>query len=208
MSIADSTHRPGVRDPRLLAQARDAFLPPLGDAFAAAVARYDDALFDRAERAGAAQMQYLDGMRELRRRRDEIAARFRAQLDRAWKTLETGQPLKAEAVLSGQAEGGLALITDQELESRLAVRNLASVLLRDCKAVLARLDRRLGWLAAMELDADTNPIGPEHIGVAVHQAFATCDLAPEVRLVVIKLCERDLGAIAGKLYETDRKSVV
>lgn len=202
MSIADSTHRPGVRDPRLLAQARDAFLLPLGDAFAAAVARYDDALFDRAERAGAAQMQYLDGMRELRRRRDEIAARFRAQLDRAWKTLETGQPLKAEAVLSGQAEGGLALITDQELESRLAVRNLASVLLRDCKAVLARLDRRLGWLAAMELDADTNPIGPEHIGVAVHQAFATCDLAPEVRLVVIKLCERDLGAIAGKLYET------
>ena len=198
---ADPTYHPG-RDPRLLAQARDAFLPALGDAFAVAVARYDDALFDRAERAGGSQMLYLDGMRELRRRREEIAARFRAQLDRVWRSLEAGQPLLADAALSSQADG-LTLISEHELESRLAARNLASALLRDCKPVLARLNRRLGWLAGgLELDSENNPIGPEHIGVAVHEAFVTCELAPEVRLVLIKLCERDLTAIAGKLYES------
>jgi len=189
------------RDPRLLAEARDAFLPALGDAFAAAVARYDDVLFDRAERAGTSQLLFLDGMRELRRRRDEIVARFRAQLSSAWRSLETGEPLSAEAALSSQADG-LSLVPEHELESRLAVRNLASVLLRDCKAVLLRLDRRLGWIGGgLELDADSNPIGPEHIGVSVHEAFATCDLAPEVRLVLIKLCERDLTTTVAKMYE-------
>jgi len=191
-----------ARDERLLALARDAVLPPLGDAFAAAVARYDDALFDRAERAGASQLPFLDGMRELRRRRDEIVARFRVQLDLGWRSLEAGTPLSAEVALASQSDG-LSLVGEHELESRLAARNLAAAMLRDCKQVLLRLDRRLGWVAGgMELDADSNPVGPEHVGVAVHEAFATCDLTSEVRLVLIKLCERDLSVVVAKLYET------
>ena len=187
--------------PQLIVRARDAFVAPLGDAFAASVARYDDVLFDRAERAGASQLLFLDGMRELRRRRDEIASRFRAQLALPWHALEAGTPLSDEVALSGQS-GGLSLVGEHELESRLAARNLASVMLRDCKAVLARLDRRLGWIAGgLELDADSNPASPEHIGVAVREAFAPCDLAPEVRLVLIKLCERDLAGTVAKLYE-------
>ena len=66
-----------------------------------------------------------------------------------------------------------------------------------------RLDRRLGVIAGgLELDADSNPIGAEHIGAAVHEALATSELAPEVRLVLIKLCERDLTPLVAKLYET------
>lgn len=110
----DPTSHP-ARDERLLALARQAVLPPLGDAFALAVARYDDALFDRAERAGAAQLPFLDGMRELRRRRDEIIARFRLQLDLAFRTLEAGQPLSAEAALASQADS-LSLVGEHELE--------------------------------------------------------------------------------------------
>lgn len=188
-------------DAALLAQAREAFLPALGEAFAVAVARYDDVLFDRAERAGASQLLFLDGMRELRRHRDAIASRFRGQLDRAWRSLEEGAPLSAEGALSGQ-ETGLSLVPEHELESRLAARNLAAALLRECKDVLGRIDRRLGWVAGgTGLDADSNPVGPEHIGVAVHEAFAGCELAPEVRLVLIKLCERDLAPLVAKLYE-------
>ncbi|HEY0333846.1 MAG TPA: DUF1631 domain-containing protein [Stenotrophomonas sp.] len=202
MSTPSPLGHPG-RDPRLLAQARDTFLPALSQAFAAAVARFDDVLFDRAERAGASQLLFLDGMRELRRRREEINSRFRSQIETSWQSLEQGRPLSAEAALSGQTAtaGSLSLVPEHELESRLAVRNLASVLQRECKPVLALIDRRLGWIAGgMELDADTNPIGPEHIGVAIHEAFATSDLAPEVRLVLIKLCERDLAEPIGRLY--------
>ncbi|WNH50966.1 DUF1631 domain-containing protein [Stenotrophomonas oahuensis] len=190
------------RDPALLKLAREAALPGLAESFATVLARFDDVLFDRASNAGASQLLFLDGMRELRRRREDIAAGFRAHLSLAWDALERGQPLSAETVLAGQVEGGLSLVPEHVLESRLAVRNFAVVLLRDWKPVLARLDRRLGWIAGgLELNADTNPVSPEHIGVAIHEAFADCELAPEVRLVLIKLCERDLHGPIGKRYE-------
>jgi hypothetical protein len=202
MSIHTQTAESRGRDQRVLDQTRDSIVPPLVDTFAMALGRFDDALFDRAERAGHAQMAYLDAMRELRRRRDEIIARFRAHLAKAWQSLEAGDPLSVESALA-DAGHTLSLVTDQELESRLAARNLASVILRDCKPVLARLDRRLGWIAGnLVLDNDHNPIGPEHIGVAIHEAFAACELGMEVRLVVIKLCERDLVPGIAKLYET------
>ncbi|WP_420883750.1 DUF1631 domain-containing protein [Isoptericola jiangsuensis] len=190
------------RDPAQLQRARDAVLPALGQAFGAALARFDDALFDRAGNAGSSQLLFLDAMRELRRRRDEITAAFAAHLDQAWAALADGHPLSAEATLSGPAEESLSLIPEHVLESRLAVRNFATVLLRDFKPVLARLDRRLGWLVGgLELDADLDPISPEHLGVAIHQAFAGCELAPEVHLVLIKLCERDMRTPVGRIYE-------
>lgn len=190
------------RDQRLLDQAHAVFVPPIAQVFAAAVAHFDDVLFDRAESAGASQLLFLDGMRELRRKRDEVSSQFRQQLEAGWQALLQGTPLSAEVVLAGDmGTGPLSLVPEHVLESRLAVRNLATVLLRDFKQVLARIDRRLGWIAGgLELVADTNPVGPEHLGVAIHEAFATCDLAPEVRLVLIKLCERDLAEPIGKLY--------
>ena len=189
------------RDPRLLGQARETAVPPLVDTFAVALGRFDDALFDRAERAGNSQMAFLDAMRELRRRREEVIRRFRTHLDKAWQSLEAGEPQSAESALA-EPTSALTLMSDQELESRLAARNLASVILRECKTVLVRLDRRLGRIAGnLLLDADHNPIGPEHIGVAIHEAFSTCELTLEVRLVVIKLCERDLVPGIGRIYE-------
>ncbi|WP_411849980.1 DUF1631 domain-containing protein [Stenotrophomonas sp. LGBM10] len=196
-----ATGLPG-RNAALLTLARDAALPALTESFATVLARFDDVLFDRAGTAGASQLLFLDGMRELRRRRDDIVVGFRTHLARAWLALEQGEPLSAEATLAGQIEDGLSLVPEHVLESRLAVRNFATVLLRDWKPVLARLDRRLGMIAGgLELNPDTNPISPEHIGVAIHEAFADCELAPEVRLVLIKLCERDLHAPIGKRYE-------
>ncbi|WP_312238772.1 DUF1631 domain-containing protein [Stenotrophomonas sp.] len=193
--------QPG-RDPALLKQAREAVLPALTESFATVLARFDDVLFDRAGTAGASQLLFLDGMRELRRRREDIVRGFRGHLDQAWDALDRGQPASAEATLAGQIEDGLSLVPEHVLESRLAVRNFATVLLRDWKPVLGRLDRRLGWIAGgLDINPDSNPISPEHIGVAIHEAFADCELAPEVRLVLIKLCERDLHATIGKRYE-------
>lgn len=193
--------RPG-HDPRLLAQTRDAVLPALADVFATALARFDDVLFDRAERAGLSQMIYLDGMRELRRRRDEIVAAFRSQLEAAWAAFEAGNPLNVEAALSGAAGQGLSLVSEDELESRLAVRNLAATWLREWKPLLTRLEQRLGRIAGVTLDAETDPVGPEHVGVALYRGFAACELSLEVRLVLFKLCERDLFSGIGKLYES------
>lgn len=197
-----TAERPG-RDPRLLDQAKQLALPPMVDTFAVVLGRFDDALFDRAERAGPSQMAFLDAMRELRRRREEITARFRGHLVKAWRFMEAGEPLSVEQAFAQDSQDALSLVSEQELESRLAARNLASVVMREWKPVLGRLDRRLGCIAGnLALDSDYNPIGSEHIGVAIHEAFATCDLTLEVRLVVIKLCERDLVPALGRIYET------
>lgn len=203
--MSNPPHSTGTlsRNASLLSLAREAALPALSQAFDKVVSGFDDVLFDRAESAGSSQLAFLDGMRELRRRREEISRRFGSHLQQAWSALEAGTPLSAEGVLAGAGEGGLSLVPEHVLESRLAVRNFATVLLRDWKQVLARIDRRLAWIAGLqELTADTNPVGPEHIGVAVHEAFYTCELAPEVRLVLFKLCEREFAAGVGKLYET------
>ena len=106
----------GGRDQRLLALAREAALPVLGKTFASVVARFDDVLFDRAESAGASQLLFLDGMRELRRRREEISTRFRSHLELAWGGLEAGTLVSAEKSLSGQVEGsGLSLVPEHVL---------------------------------------------------------------------------------------------
>ncbi|KAF1708800.1 thymidine phosphorylase [Pseudoxanthomonas kalamensis DSM 18571] len=191
------------RDPRILEWAREGAISPLTSLFVASLGRFDDALFDRAERAGPNQMHFLDGMRELRRRRDEIASRFDEHLRRAWAALESGQPLSIDSVQTATADSqDLSLVSEQDLESRLAAHNLASVIQREHKPVLARLDRRLAWIAGLsELDAQQNPIGPGHVGQAVQEAFATCELMLEVRLVVVKLCERLLVPGMGRYYE-------
>ena len=97
---------------------------------------------------------------------------------------------------------GLSLVSEDELESRLAVRNLAATWMREWKPLLTRLERRLGRIAGVGLDAETDPVGPEHVGVALYRGFAACELSLEVRLVLFKLCERDLSPGIGKLYES------
>lgn len=142
MSSPHPAGQPG-RNQNLLGVAREAALPVLSQAFAKVLAGFDDALFDRAETAGPSQLAFLDGMRELRRRRDEISRRFDSHLQQAWAALEAGTPQSAETVLAGQSDGGLSLVPEHILESRLAVRNFATVLLRDWKQVLQRIDHRL-----------------------------------------------------------------
>ena len=66
MSAPTPMGSPG-RDPAQLQLARDIVLPALCQAFGAALARFDDALFDRAGNAGSSQLLFLDAMRELRR---------------------------------------------------------------------------------------------------------------------------------------------
>ncbi|SEK59694.1 Protein of unknown function [Pseudoxanthomonas sp. GM95] len=199
--FADLQSRQG-RNARLLEQARVTVLPALVTAFGDALGKFDDALFDRAERAGPAQMAFLDGMRELRRQREPAISRFRQHLEKAWQALEDGVPLSIDTALTDPNVTGLSLVSETELESRLAARNLASVVGRDCRQVLTRLDRRLGIIAAVgDLDSDHNPIGPEHVGVAMHEAFSGCDFTLDVRLTVIKLGERELVPHLARIYE-------
>lgn len=191
---------------QLLDQTNCIVLSGAVEAFSECLRHFDDLLFDRAETAGSQQRNYIDGMNELRRQRNAIEGRYRAHLELALQSLVDGRPIAAEVILSGQwgsAESSLNLLSDQELEFRLAINQFANAITSKCKPVLVWLDDCLGQVSGIkDLDGETNPLSPRHIGAALHNAFLSCDLAAEVRLLLIKQCERELYEPLNRLYLT------
>src|SRR5687768_14377715 len=57
----------------------------------------DDALFDLADRSGSsgAQQQFFDGMREIRRRRQQVEDKFLAQVEHSFADYVANRPMAA-----------------------------------------------------------------------------------------------------------------
>ncbi len=197
-----STEAQRVRNAQLLDQVRQMAMVPLADAFASILQELPEALLDHAGKAGPAQIDYLDAMREVRRKREPMMTRFRAHLANAWQSLEAGKPLSVEYKLAeSDGEGDYDLISHQELEVRLAVRRLADALAHKWRPELTRLNRYTGLIAGgLKLDSDTLPFGPHHIGAAVYDAFGACTLMPNAHLALIAQCEAALLQSVGQLY--------
>ncbi|MCA0198763.1 MAG: DUF1631 domain-containing protein [Proteobacteria bacterium] len=190
------------RNPGLLDQVRETILLPLSEAFAAELDGLGESLFRLADKASPAlQKDYFDAIAEIKRDRESLIARYRAHLARAWQALEAGRPLSVERTLARGND--LALVADAELEVRLAVRNLAGAIQQQYRAELMRLDRYLGFIAGeLRLDGDSNPIGPEHLGVAIYMALSGARLTPAAQLAAVRLCEPGLEQRVGLLYES------
>ncbi|KQQ83010.1 hypothetical protein ASF73_19335 [Xanthomonas sp. Leaf131] len=188
------------RNPQLLDQVREVVLVPLADAFVDVQDALAEALFQLAANAGSAQNDFMEAIQALRQQREPMTARFRAHLAKAWQGLESARPLSADRSLARGA-AGLTLLPEQDLDVRLAVRNLAGALQHQWRPELMRLNRYLGFIAGgLRIDGDSNPFGPEHLGVALYEAFQGVTLAPKVHLAVIKLCEQPLMQRVGQRY--------
>ncbi|UYB51515.1 DUF1631 domain-containing protein [Xanthomonas sp. AM6] len=188
------------RNSDLLDQVRDVVSVPLAGAFGEVLDVLADALFRMAERAGPTQNDYFEAIQLLRQQREPIAARFRGHLAQAWQALEAGRPLSVERSLARE-RGDLSLVSEQELDVRLAVRNLAGAIQHRWRPELMRLNRFLGFIAGgQRIDADNNPFGPEHVGAAVYAALHGLVLAPQVQLAIVKICEQELQERVGELY--------
>ncbi|MBB5876921.1 DUF1631 family protein [Xanthomonas sp. 3498] len=188
------------RNADLLEQVRDVVSVPLAGAFGEVLDVLAEALFRMAERAGPTQNDYFEAIQLLRQQREPIAARFRAHLAQAWQALEAGRPLSVERSLARE-RGDLSLVSEQELDVRLAVRNLAGAIQHRWRPELMRLNRFLGFIAGgQRIDADNNPFGPEHVGAAVYAALHGLVLAPQVQLAIVKICEEELQERVGELY--------
>ncbi|WP_372018862.1 DUF1631 family protein [Pseudoxanthomonas sp. 10H] len=192
----------------LLNQVREDILLPLSDAFAAELDALGGGLFQLADKASPAlQKDYLDAVQELRRERESLVARFRMHLARAWQGLEAGRPLSVERTLARGND--LTLVADNELEVRLAVRNLAGAIQQQWRPELMRLDRYLGFIAGgLRLDGDTNPIGPEHLGTAVYSAVSGSRIAIRAQLAAVRLAEPGMVERVGVLYAALERQLV
>lgn len=187
-------------NPELLADLEESFQVPLGKAFAAELDKLGEALFKLADRGLIAQTDAATGAGQVRRQRDGILARFNQHGARVWQALNGGRLLSADRLLA-ESTGGVKLLSSDELEIRLAIRSLAGAIAHSSRSELSRLEQYVGWISGgLKVDADMNPLGAEHVGVAVHEAFAEVMLAPKVRLAIILACEQALVVSVGKIY--------
>ncbi len=187
-------------NPELLADLEESFQVPLGKAFAAVLEELGELLFKLADRGLVSQNDAAAGVGQVRRQRDSVLARFNQHGARVWQALNGGRLLSADRLLAESA-GGVKLLSPEELETRLAIRSLSGAIAHASRNELSRLEQYVGWISGgLKIDADVNPLGAEHIGVAVHEAFSECLLAPKVRLAIIRACEYALVPSVGGIY--------
>lgn len=198
---------------RALAQGYDAVLledlrqlaaPRLIEAVRAVLALADDALFDFMQKAGANtdQNRYIDAMRELRRRREDIEDRFGSHLHTCWERFLAKDPMSAEDSVATQEPSGLSLVSEDDLESQIAARMLGQALQKECSAVALQVMQRLSWAGGRQpLELETNPIGTSHIAVGLRAGFDQCDIPADIKLILFKLCERELPRPVAAVYE-------
>jgi len=191
-------------DSVLLEELRQLAAPRLTDAVRAVLALADDALFDFMQKAGANtdQNHYIDAMRELRRRRTDIEDRFAAHLRECWKGFLAKTPPTAEDALGAPTQDALSLVSEDELESQIAARMLGQALQKECSAAALQVMQRLSWVGGRQpLDVETNPVGPSHIAVGLRAGLGVCDIPADIKLILFKLCERELPRLVAEIYE-------
>lgn len=167
----------------------------------------DDALFDLAEKAesNAAQTQFFDGMREVRKRRPLLERLFGEQVARNFNEFAAGQPRAQRSgnasAVARNASAELSLVDDRELEESLAIASMVSKAEGRLNSPLHALNQRLGVICGgHRIDDANNPLGPLSLAHAFRAALREIDVDIKVRLIVLKLFERYVLAGLDALY--------
>jgi len=168
--------------------------------------KVDDALFGRAEIAESnmIQTQYFDAMRELRIIRKDIeedfingfSSRFNQGIPR--QTSDSG----SLNLNWDDDSSDLSLVDKKDLEEDLAITNMVIKIRSTNKQALFVLDKRVGFLINdPDLERWQNPLGPEAICDAFHEAARRIETGLEIRLVVFKLFDQHVICHLSELYK-------
>ncbi len=191
----------------LLQDLQDRFVHRVSERFAAMLDNTDDALFALADKAESNRVQslYFDSMREVRLKRGEMEARFRAEVLDGFRTLRRQPAGTAPAggeheVADGSCEE-LALVEHDDLEESLAVDGMVGKARSRHAQALAQLRARLDHLLpGVRLDERADPVDPRRLCEAFRRAGQALDLEVRAKLVVYKLFDKSVMETLGELY--------
>lgn len=162
----------------------------------------DDALFDLASKAdnNAVQAQYFDGMREVRKKRQQIEARFQEQLARQFVDFAAGRGIvaKPETV---NGEMSLSLVENTELEESLAVASMVAKTENRLQRVLFAINQRLSHISNQRVEDTNSPVGPAAVGQAFRLAAGELGVELPVRLIIYKLFDRYVMGGLDQFYD-------
>jgi hypothetical protein len=164
----------------------------------------DDALFHLAERAesNAVQVQFFDGMREVRKKRQLVERKFQEQLAQIFSEFAEGKlkPVRPEVVNPSNA--GLSLVDDQELEDSLAISSMVAKAENRLSRTLHLVNQRLSVISGGNAVEDSsNPVGPAPLCHAFRVSVREFELNVQVKLIIYKLFDRYVMSGLEPLYE-------
>ncbi|MGN6480804.1 DUF1631 domain-containing protein, partial [Luteibacter sp.] len=166
----------------------------------------DDALFDLAEKAenNAAQTQFFDGMREVRKKRAIVERTFLGQVARDLADFSAGRMRapEADAHTRPLANIELSLVGENELEESLAVTSMVGKNEQRLARALFAVNQRLSVICGgNKMDDASNPVGPASLANAFRQALRELLVEVRVKLIIYKLFDRYVLAGIDELYD-------
>lgn len=164
----------------------------------------DDALFHLAERAesNAMQVQFFDGMREVRKKRQLVERLFQEQLSQIFNDFAAGRlkPVRSEVAASNTQ--GLSLVDDLELEDSLAISSMVAKAENRLNRTLHLVNQRLSVISGgTPVEDANNPIGPAPLCQAFRIAVREFELELQVKLIIYKLYDRYVMSGLEPLYD-------
>lgn len=162
----------------------------------------DDALFDLASKAdsNAVQAQYFDGMREVRKKRQHIEARFQEQLARQFVDFLAGRGIAGKTD-SATGELSLSLVENTDLEESLAVASMVAKTENRLQRVLFAINQRLSHISNQRVEDTNSPVGPAAVGQAFRLAGSDLEVELPVRLIIYKLFDRYVMGGLDQFYD-------
>ncbi len=183
---------------------RDMALRRVNEIISALFENTDDALFGLAEHAkgDAAHTEFFDDMREVRKKRQNVERTTLERISQIFDEFAFARlaPPKTTAV-APNADVGLSLVDDDELEEALAVSGMIAKTESRLGHHLYALNRRLSAIRGVPVENTTNPIGPAQLCAAFQLALSVFDLHLASKLIVFKLLDRYLMSALDLLYE-------
>ena len=190
-------------------------------AFPAMMDKVDDALFDRVNQSENANDHsvYFDTMRDMRLKRQDINAEFKKrfgelseEIVKGVRGAETDGKDKDKRKRKGEGKGKgksneepelkLEMLDETALEESLAVTNMVSKIRSACHDELFNLDRRMAViLGQKEITENDNPLGPQIVCQAFHDACGIVQTSVEVKLIILKLFDIHVIGETHELYE-------
>lgn len=167
----------------------------------------DDSLFELADKAtsNAEQNMYFESMREVRIKRRGIENSTIRNLGGGLQSLaygEIGRLLAPRASVTELSASGLSLIENDELEEMVAVDSMVAKARAQFGKELDLLSTRLDSLVnRLDVDSDTNPLGPAAVCQAFLEACRSLELDIKAKLVLFKLFERHVVSGLGEVYQ-------
>ncbi|GMQ95881.1 MAG: hypothetical protein BMS9Abin14_351 [Gammaproteobacteria bacterium] len=193
-----------ARSGALLKHCRELASSTLIAALPVVMDKLDDALFDLANRSSNNKEQgiYFETMRQVRVKRASIETEFRRFFKASVRSaIERLAGPQRSGSLADTSSADLGLVDEGDFEETLAVTNMVQKIRSSCKQPLYALERRIAELLAVdELRPEDNPFGPEAMCNAFKDACGQIDADVEVRLIILKLFDRHVGAEAERLY--------